>query len=71
MGNNIVAKVIGVFDRSPTEIQSISAKIDRAKNNGIQEKHEVYVENIGLFPKTMVDKMEGNSKNQVFLLKKT
>lgn len=59
MGNNVVASVIKVFDRSHNEIQSISAKIDRARGNRYQEKHEVYVENIGAFP-TMVDGAENN-----------
>lgn len=49
MGNNIVSSVIRVFDRSPLEIDSISAKIDRAQISGCREKHEVYVENIGLY----------------------
>lgn len=49
MGNNIVSSVIRVFDRKHLEIESISAKIDRAQINGCREKHEVYVENIGIF----------------------
>lgn len=57
MGNNIVSSVIKVFDRSHLEIESISAKIDRARMNGCHEKHEVCVENIGIY-QTKASNME-------------
>lgn len=63
MGNNIVSNVIKVFDRSHLEIESISAKIDRARLNGCHEKHEVYVENIGIF-QTAVNDMEYSNRIQ-------
>lgn len=49
MGNNIVSSVIKVFDRGHLEIESISAKIDRAQINGCREKHEVYMGSAGIF----------------------
>lgn len=61
MGNNIVSSVIKVFDRSHLEIESISAKIDRDRINGCHEKHEVYVENIGIY-QTKVNSMENNGR---------
>lgn len=64
MGNNMVSSVIKVFDRSHLEIDSISAKIDREQINGCREKHEVYVENIGIFHKN-VENHDGNNPNQV------
>lgn len=65
MGNNIVSSVIRVFDRSHLEIESISAKIDRAQIKGIREKHEIYVENIGIFQTNGVNCIENG--NKVFL----
>lgn len=62
MGNSIVSSVIRVFDRSHLEIESISAKIDRQHIKGNREKHEVYVENIGIFQTNGVDYVE-NSNN--------
>lgn len=64
MGNNMVSSVIKVFDRSHLEIDSISAKIDRERINGCHEKHEVYVENFGIFRQN-VDINDRNEQNQV------
>lgn len=60
MGNNIVSSVIRVFDRKHLEIESISAKIDRAQFNSCHEKHEVYVENIGVFHRNELNKVPKN-----------
>lgn len=58
MGNNIVSSVMKVFDRSHSEIESISARIDRAQIKGIREKHEIYVENIGLYQSNSIKFMD-------------
>lgn len=58
MGNNIMSGVMKVFDRNHLEIESISARIDRERMNGCREKHEVYVENIGIFLPNMVKCVE-------------
>lgn len=61
MGNNIVSSVVKVFDRRNMEIDSISAKIYREQINGCHEKHEVYVENIGMFRTSIVEKNHDKS----------
>lgn len=69
MGNNIVSNVTKVLNRSHLEIESISAKIDRAKINGCRETHEVCVENIGIFHINGVKYAEnllGSNKHQVY-----
>lgn len=58
MGNNIVSSVMKVFDRSHSEIESISARIDRAQIKGIREKHEIYLDNIGIYESSSVKFME-------------
>lgn len=63
MGNNMMSSVIKVFDRSHLEIESISAKIDRAQINGCREKHEVFVENISIFHSNSVKCMENSHRN--------
>lgn len=63
MGNNIMSSVVRIFDRSHLEIDSISAKIDRAQINGCREKHEIYVENISLFHTNSVGYTESSHKN--------
>lgn len=62
MGNNIVSSVVKIFDRSHLEIASISGKIDRERN-GRHEKHEVYVENIGIFRTNSIRNSENNNGN--------
>lgn len=47
MGNNIATRVRKIFYRNHLEIQSISARIERAQTDGVQEKHEVYVNSVG------------------------
>lgn len=63
MGNNVVSSVMKVFDRSHLEIESISAKIDRAQINGCREKHEVFVENISIFHANSVKCMENSHRS--------
>lgn len=66
MGNNIVSSVMKVFDRNHSEIESISARIDRAQIKGLREKHEIYVENIGLYqPSSVHFATSRNNVNQV------
>lgn len=68
MGNNIVSNVAKIFDRGHLEIESISAKIDRAKTNGFRETHEVCVENIGEFHINGVNcarDLHGSNEHQV------
>lgn len=64
MGNNIVSSVIKVFDRSHLEIESISARIDRAQSNGVRDKNEKYVENVVIFQSNSMNYIE-NGKNDV------
>lgn len=61
MGNSIVSSVVKVFDRRNLEIDSISAKIYREQINGCREKHEVYVENFGIYRTSIVEKNSGKS----------
>lgn len=63
MGNNIVTSVVKMFDRRNLEIDSISAKIYREQINGCHEKHEVYVENIGIY-RTNITENSGDNGNQ-------
>lgn len=65
MGNNVMTSVIKIFDRSHLEIDSISAKIDREKKvNGRRERHEICVENNGIF-RNCADTNDRNMHNQV------
>lgn len=68
MGNNIVSSVIKVFDRRHLEIESISARIDRAQNNGIREKNGIYVENVVIFQSNNMNYTE-NGKNDIQVLR--
>lgn len=63
MGNSIVLSLINVFDRRHLEIESISAKIDRAQSSGCYKKHEGCVENIGKYKTNSVGLEEISYKN--------
>lgn len=64
MGNSIVSSVVKMFDRRNLEIDSISAKIYREQINGCHEKHEVYVENIGIYRTNLIEN-SGDNGNQI------
>lgn len=69
MGNNLTVSLIRIFDRRYMEIESISGKVDRDQSRGYQPKHEICVENIGVFGYTnSPNRFEQVYKNKIVFI---